>query len=101
MKIQAKHGCVQFRPPKAQLQNWRVGLVLRSPLLHGVSVGWCGELSLFRRSNMPNVRTPHPRENRGLPCITSPSRQQGFFGTERMEAVSLAGESDWCFEINR
>jgi len=27
MKIQAKHGCEQFWPPKAQLQNWRVGLV--------------------------------------------------------------------------
>jgi hypothetical protein len=30
MKIQAKHGCEQFWPPKAQLQNSRVGLVLRA-----------------------------------------------------------------------
>jgi hypothetical protein len=27
----------------------------------------------------------HPRENRGLPCSTSPPRQQGFFGVEAFE----------------
>jgi hypothetical protein len=34
----------RIKSQKAQLQNWRVGLVFRSHLLHGDRGGWCGEL---------------------------------------------------------
>jgi hypothetical protein len=33
-----------------------------------------------------------------LPCITSPQRQQGFFGGEMVEVISLAGASGWYFD---
>jgi hypothetical protein len=44
----------------------------------------------------------HPRENRGLPCGTTPQRQQGFFGGEMRGVDSLASASGWyCDPIRR